>query len=233
MTIIAEARAAKGIAPRIGHSRRRSRIRLLGAILNEAALVLEEGVAQRPGDIDVTLVHGYGFPRWRGGPIWWASGETPERIAAMMDAVATGRRPGFHWPARWTPCSPRSGPSAKRSNKGNPAMRDVFICDYIRTPIGRYGGALSSVRADDLGGCTACVRLMARNGGRRLGRGGRRDLRLRQPGGRGQPQRRAHVGSAGRPARDGARHHDEPAVRLGHGRGHARRRARSAPARPS
>ncbi len=30
-------------------------------------------------------------------------------------------------------------------------MTDVFICDYIRTPIGRYGGALSSVRADDLG----------------------------------------------------------------------------------
>jgi 3-oxoadipyl-CoA thiolase len=30
-------------------------------------------------------------------------------------------------------------------------MADVFICDYIRTPIGRYGGGLSSVRADDLG----------------------------------------------------------------------------------
>lgn len=30
-------------------------------------------------------------------------------------------------------------------------MPDTFICDYIRTPIGRYGGALSSVRADDLG----------------------------------------------------------------------------------
>lgn len=30
-------------------------------------------------------------------------------------------------------------------------MTDVYICDYIRTPIGRYGGALSSVRADDLG----------------------------------------------------------------------------------
>jgi acetyl-CoA acyltransferase len=30
-------------------------------------------------------------------------------------------------------------------------MPDAFICDYIRTPIGRYGGALSSVRADDLG----------------------------------------------------------------------------------
>ncbi len=29
-------------------------------------------------------------------------------------------------------------------------MRDVFICDAIRTPIGRFGGALASVRADDL-----------------------------------------------------------------------------------
>ena len=30
-------------------------------------------------------------------------------------------------------------------------MRDAFICGYIRTPIGRYAGSLSSVRADDLG----------------------------------------------------------------------------------
>lgn len=30
-------------------------------------------------------------------------------------------------------------------------MRDAFICDGIRTPIGRYGGALASVRADDGG----------------------------------------------------------------------------------
>jgi len=30
-------------------------------------------------------------------------------------------------------------------------MQDVFVCDYIRTPIGRYGGSLSSIRADDLG----------------------------------------------------------------------------------
>ncbi|RMH40899.1 MAG: beta-ketoadipyl CoA thiolase, partial [Alphaproteobacteria bacterium] len=29
-------------------------------------------------------------------------------------------------------------------------MREAFICDYVRTPIGRYGGALSAVRADDL-----------------------------------------------------------------------------------
>jgi len=29
-------------------------------------------------------------------------------------------------------------------------MRDVFICDAVRTPIGRFGGALAKVRADDL-----------------------------------------------------------------------------------
>ena len=29
-------------------------------------------------------------------------------------------------------------------------MRDAFICDAVRTPVGRYGGALSGVRADDL-----------------------------------------------------------------------------------
>ena len=30
-------------------------------------------------------------------------------------------------------------------------MSDAYICDYIRTPIGRFGGSLASVRADDLG----------------------------------------------------------------------------------
>ncbi len=41
-------------------------------------------------------------------------------------------------------------------------MSEVFICDAIRTPIGRYGGALSSVRADDLGAIPLKA-LMARN----------------------------------------------------------------------
>jgi acetyl-CoA acyltransferase len=41
-------------------------------------------------------------------------------------------------------------------------MADAFICDYIRTPIGRFGGALSSVRADDLGAIPLKA-LMARN----------------------------------------------------------------------
>ncbi len=43
-------------------------------------------------------------------------------------------------------------------------MTPVYICDYIRTPIGRFGGALSSVRADDLGAVPLRA-LMARNAG--------------------------------------------------------------------
>ena len=43
-------------------------------------------------------------------------------------------------------------------------MTDVYICDYIRTPIGRFGGALASVRADDLGAIPLRA-LAARNAG--------------------------------------------------------------------
>ena len=43
-------------------------------------------------------------------------------------------------------------------------MREAFICDYVRTPIGRFGGALSGVRADDLGAVPMRA-LVARNGG--------------------------------------------------------------------
>ncbi len=43
--------------------------RLTTALINEGARILEEGIAQRPGDIDVVYVNGYGFPRYRGGPM--------------------------------------------------------------------------------------------------------------------------------------------------------------------
>ncbi|GGO81880.1 3-hydroxyacyl-CoA dehydrogenase [Marinobacterium nitratireducens] len=46
--------------------------RLIYPLVNEAALILEEGIAQRPGDIDVVWVNGYGFPVYRGGPMCYA-----------------------------------------------------------------------------------------------------------------------------------------------------------------
>ncbi|MEQ9259769.1 MAG: 3-hydroxyacyl-CoA dehydrogenase NAD-binding domain-containing protein [Roseovarius sp.] len=46
--------------------------RYMAAMVNEAARVVGEGIARRPLDVDVTLLYGYGFPRWRGGPMHWA-----------------------------------------------------------------------------------------------------------------------------------------------------------------
>ena len=53
---------------------------------------------------------------------------------------------------------------------GERAMAEAFICAYRRTPIGRFGGALSAVRPDDLG-AVPLKALMARECRRRLGGG--------------------------------------------------------------
>ena len=41
-------------------------------MINEGASILEEGIAARPSDIDVIWVYGYGWPVWRGGPMYYA-----------------------------------------------------------------------------------------------------------------------------------------------------------------
>ena len=46
--------------------------RLLYPMVNEGALILEEKMAQRAGDIDVVWLNGYGWPAWTGGPMFWA-----------------------------------------------------------------------------------------------------------------------------------------------------------------
>jgi 3-hydroxyacyl-CoA dehydrogenase len=46
--------------------------RCIYALINEGAKILEEGIALRPGDIDIIYIYGYGFPAWRGGPMFHA-----------------------------------------------------------------------------------------------------------------------------------------------------------------
>jgi 3-hydroxyacyl-CoA dehydrogenase len=46
--------------------------RMIYPMINEGARILKEGIAYRPGDIDVTWVYGYGWPVWRGGPMFFA-----------------------------------------------------------------------------------------------------------------------------------------------------------------
>jgi 3-hydroxyacyl-CoA dehydrogenase len=54
-------------------------------MINEGARILEEGIATRPGDIDVVWVYGYGWPVWRGGPMYYADqlglGHVRDRLA--------------------------------------------------------------------------------------------------------------------------------------------------------
>lgn len=47
--------------------------RLSLTLINEGAQILEEGIASRASDIDVIWVNGYGFPRWRGGPMCYVN----------------------------------------------------------------------------------------------------------------------------------------------------------------
>jgi 3-hydroxyacyl-CoA dehydrogenase len=42
------------------------------ALINEGAKILEEGIALRAVDIDIIYINGYGYPSWRGGPMWYA-----------------------------------------------------------------------------------------------------------------------------------------------------------------
>ncbi len=43
------------------------------ALINEGAKILEEGIALRAIDIDIIYINGYGYPAWRGGPMWYAN----------------------------------------------------------------------------------------------------------------------------------------------------------------
>lgn len=67
---------------------------LLTAMANEAAWVVQEGVAAQPEDIDVALCNGFGFPRHQGGPLYWAAQQDPDSLAARLAHIAaTSGRP--------------------------------------------------------------------------------------------------------------------------------------------
>ncbi|MBY6082275.1 3-hydroxyacyl-CoA dehydrogenase NAD-binding domain-containing protein [Ruegeria arenilitoris] len=71
LDLIAADRAAQGITPRTFTDDEIVR-RYMVSMVNEAAKVVGEGIARRPLDVDVVLLYGYGFPRYRGGPLKWA-----------------------------------------------------------------------------------------------------------------------------------------------------------------
>ncbi|GFE65589.1 3-hydroxyacyl-CoA dehydrogenase NAD-binding domain-containing protein [Litoreibacter roseus] len=97
LDLIAAERAAAGVTPR-AFSETDIQTRFICAMINEAARVVEDGIAQRPLDVDVTLIAGYGFPRWRGGPMKYADMTGLETILAHLRNFAT-EDPFFWQPA--------------------------------------------------------------------------------------------------------------------------------------
>ena len=59
--------------------------RTLYPMVNEGYLILEEGKAQRASDIDVVWIYGYGWPVYRGGPMFWGDLEGPKRIVEALE----------------------------------------------------------------------------------------------------------------------------------------------------
>jgi 3-hydroxyacyl-CoA dehydrogenase len=73
--------------------------RLLYPMINEGARILEEGIALRPGDIDVIWIYGYGFPVFRGGPMFYADTVGLKTIADRLAALAKSSGDKRHEPA--------------------------------------------------------------------------------------------------------------------------------------
>ncbi len=72
--------------------------RMTCSMINEGALILEEGIAIRPGDIDVIFVNGYGLPRYRGGPMKYADAIGLDKVCNAIRKYRA--RYGDLW---WTP----------------------------------------------------------------------------------------------------------------------------------
>ena len=74
--------------------------RLVYALVNEGARILDEGTAAKASDVDVVYLTGYGFPRFRGGPMYHADRVGLDRVLARV--LEFGRNPHGD-PEFWTP----------------------------------------------------------------------------------------------------------------------------------
>ena len=70
--------------------------RLVYALVNEAACILEEGIAMRASDVDMVYLTGYGFPLFRGGPMFYADTVGLPNVVMAMERYAKGRH-GDAW----------------------------------------------------------------------------------------------------------------------------------------
>ncbi len=74
--------------------------RCVFSMINEGAKILAEGVAARPVDVDMVWLNGYGFPAWRGGPLFYADQLGLQEVLAATENYCRQFGPDF-----WTPAS--------------------------------------------------------------------------------------------------------------------------------
>ena len=87
MEMIAEV-ASRLCVPQRTVTREEIHQRLLFPMINEGFRVLSEGIVERPGDIDVVYLHGYGWPRDKGGPMHYAETHGLKGVADALNALA-------------------------------------------------------------------------------------------------------------------------------------------------
>ena len=87
--------------------------RLVYPMVNEGARILEEGIAARPGDVDAIWLHGYNWPAWRGGPMFFADTAGPRRIRDRLAEFA--------------------------AQTGDPSLQPAPLLDRLAASGGRFG----------------------------------------------------------------------------------------------
>ena len=115
--------ASKGIAQRT-ISDEEILERCIYPMINEGAKILEEGKAQRASDIDVVWVYGYGWPVYRGGPMFYADTVGPEDRARQAEGIPGDVRRRF----------PAGGAARKTRRRGRRVFEGVSALRHAARP---------------------------------------------------------------------------------------------------
>ena len=102
--------------------------RYMAAMINEGARVVEEGIALRPLDVDITMLYGYGFPRWRGGPLKYADMIGLDKVLDDIRELREVKMPDFWQPAKLLVDLVERGENFDSLNKKPQTPEDMTIC---------------------------------------------------------------------------------------------------------
>ena len=153
--MIARHRSELGITPRkIGDDEIVHR--LVYALVNEGAKILEEGIASKASDIDMVYLTGYGFPLHRGGPMCYADEQGLFNVVQAMKRFAANPRDD----ARVLAAGAAAGQAGRRrqdvhltSLEGLDTMTNAVIVSTARTPLAKsWKGAFNMTHGATLGG---------------------------------------------------------------------------------